>query len=59
MKEPLTYSQYQKLKERFARDEGLIPQILQAMHNWQPLTSKRVNAYLTFLAFAKKEQQSV
>jgi hypothetical protein len=56
MKEPLTQAEYFKLKERFEVD--FIPKILQAMHNWSKLTKERVNAYLTFLAFAKRDQKS-
>jgi len=54
MKEPLKMEEYFKLKQRFGVE--LIPKILLAMHNWSKLTKERVNAYLTFIAFAKKEQ---
>lgn len=54
MKEPLKMDEYFKLKERFGVE--VIPKILMAMHNWSKLTKERVNAYLTFIAFAKREQ---
>jgi hypothetical protein len=54
MKEPLTQAEYFKLKDRY--EVEYIPKILQAMHNWSKLTKDRVNAYLTFLAFAKRDK---
>jgi hypothetical protein len=53
MKEPLTMENYFKLKARYGVE--LIPKIFLAMHNWSPLTKERVNPYLTFIAFAKRE----
>jgi hypothetical protein len=53
MKEPLTIEQYFTLKEKYEVDA--IPKILQAMHNWKPLTTKNISAYLTFLTFIKRE----
>jgi hypothetical protein len=55
MKEPLTKDEYFKLKARF--EVEYIPKILQAMHNWSKLTKDKVSAYLTFLAFAKRDQK--
>ena len=45
MKEPMTDKQLQKLKEEYSTEQ--ICQILQAMHNYEPLIRKNRSAYMT------------
>jgi hypothetical protein len=53
MKEPFTEAQFFQLKKDFSSDQ--IKQLLQSMHNYQPLLKKNINANLTFRNWAKKE----
>jgi len=53
MKEPFTEKQFFELKKDFSSEQ--IRQLLQSMHNYQPLLKKNINANLTFRNWAKKE----
>jgi hypothetical protein len=56
MKEPLKIEEFIRIRERFT-DKNFIAKTLLAMHNWDGL-KKRRSAYLTFLRFAEKEEES-
>jgi hypothetical protein len=51
MQVPFTIPEYLKIKSQF--DTGYIKDLLQKMHNYKPLLSKNVSAYLTFLNWSK------
>lgn len=53
MKEPFTIDQFFEIKEKYAAEK--IRDVLQSMHNWQPLLKKNKSAYLTLLKWIKKE----
>ena len=53
MKEPFTEKQFFQLKKDFSTEQ--IKQLLQSMHNYQPLLKKNINANLTFRNWAKNE----
>jgi hypothetical protein len=53
MKEPFTIDQFSILKSKFPAAE--ISEILEAMHNWEPLLKKNRSAYLTAIKWLKKE----
>jgi hypothetical protein len=53
MKEPFTIDQFMQTKEKFSPAQ--ISEILEAMHNWEPLLKKNRSAYLTAIKWLKKE----
>lgn len=53
MKEPFTINQFFEIKEKFPAAK--ISEVLQNMHNWQPLLKKNKSAYLTLLKWIKKD----
>lgn len=57
MEEPFTEFQFTKAKEDFGVD--MMQEILQEMHNWQPLLKKNKSAYLTFRVWATKRKEKV
>lgn len=57
MEEPFTEFQFAKAKEDFGVD--MMQEILQEMHNWQPLLKKNKSAYLTFRVWATKRKEKV
>lgn len=57
MEEPFTEFQFTKAKEDFGVE--MMQEILQEMHNWQPLLKKNKSAYLTFRVWATKRKEKV
>lgn len=53
MKEPFTIDQFVQIKEKFSAAQ--ISEILESMHNWEPLLKKNRSAYLTAIKWLKKE----
>jgi hypothetical protein len=56
MKESFTIDQFVQVKEKFSAAQ--ISQILEAMHNWEPLIKKNRSAYLTAIKWLKKEDHA-
>ncbi|RYZ81801.1 MAG: hypothetical protein EOP04_23315 [Proteobacteria bacterium] len=54
MKEPFTIDQFIRLKNKL--DWKKIADICEQMESWEKLNTKRINAYKTFCAFYKREQ---
>jgi len=57
MKEPFTIDQFIAVKEKFSAAQ--ISEILESMHNWEPLIKKNRSAYLTAIKWLKKEDNGV
>lgn len=57
MKEPFTIDQFVQVKEKFSAAQ--ISEILEAMHNWEPLIKKNRSAYLTAIKWLKKEDNGI
>lgn len=55
MKEPFTIDQFVQIKEKFTAAQ--ISEVLEAMHNWEPLVKKNRSAYLTAIKWLKKEEE--
>lgn len=55
MKEPFTISQYLSLPKKGFSPED-IRKTLAAMHNWTPLLTKNISAYLTLVKWNSKQQ---
>lgn len=55
MKEPFTEEQFAKAKEAIGWE--MMVDLLQQMHNWQNLIKQNTSAYLTLLAWAKRERK--
>lgn len=53
LKEPFTISEYLKLKERFSQTQ--VQDLLIKMHNYKPLLTKNVSAYLTLINWSQRE----
>lgn len=53
MKKPFTEKQFIKISDEYPPKK--IKLVLLDMHNWKPLNQKRVEAYLTFVKFAKND----
>lgn len=53
MKEPFTPSQFARAKEEYG--VSLMQELLQEMHNWEPLIKNNRSAYLTFCTWAKRK----
>jgi hypothetical protein len=56
MKEPFTIDQFVEIKKKFSAAQ--ISQILEAMHNWEPLIRKNRSAYLTAIKWLNKENDA-
>lgn len=56
MKEPFTIAEFLKLKEIYSTEQ--ISDMLLKMHNYKPLLTKNNSAYLTFLNWQKRDNQS-
>lgn len=56
MKEPFTIAEFLKLKESYSTEQ--ISDMLLKMHNYKPLLTKNNSAYLTFLNWQKRDNQS-
>lgn len=54
MKEPFTIDQYVKLTKR-GMDGAEITRLLAAMHNYKPLLTKNLSAYLTLIKWSEKQ----
>lgn len=55
MKEPFTEEQFTKAKEAIGWE--MMVDLLQQMHNWQNLIKQNTSAYLTLLAWSKRERK--
>ncbi|MBO5217503.1 MAG: hypothetical protein J6J22_07070 [Alistipes sp.] len=53
MKEPFTPSQFVRAKEEYG--VSLMQELLEEMHNWEPLIKNNRSAYLTFRTWAKRK----
>ena len=56
MKEPFSEAQFSALKEAYALD--FICDLLRAMHNYEPLLKRNRSAYLTFLNWARRRNET-
>ncbi len=56
MKEPFSEAQFSALKEAYALD--FIRDLLRAMHNYEPLLKRNRSAYLTFLNWARRRNET-
>ena len=56
MKEPMTEEQYQKLKDKYPTEQ--ICEVLQAMHNYEPLIRRNRSAYLTASNWLRRHDQT-
>jgi hypothetical protein len=56
MKKPFTQEEFMKLQAGF--DSNYVSGLLVKMHNWKPLLTKNVSAYLTFLDWAARDRDS-
>ena len=56
MKEPMTEEQYQKLKDKYPTEQ--ICEVLQAMHNYEPLIRRNRSAYLTASNLLRRHDQT-
>jgi len=56
LKQPITIDEFFKLKENIGSD--LLRRLLISMHNYKPLLSKSVSAYLTVLNWSKRENNT-
>ena len=54
MKQPFTISEYINLLEDY-KNKNQVADLLKAMHNYQPLLTKNINANLTFRNWMKRE----
>ncbi len=55
MKEPFTNDQYFQLREQFKNEQ--VKELLTAMHNYKPLLTKNISAYLTFCNWHKMRKE--
>lgn len=55
MKEPFSTDQYFEIKEKYKPDE--LKDLLVSMHNYKPLLTKNVSAYLTLINWAKRRDE--
>lgn len=53
MREPFTPSQFARAKEEYG--VTLMQELLEEMHNWEPLVKNNRSAYLTFRTWAKRK----
>lgn len=53
MKEPFTIDQYIKLKELYTQPQ--VQDLLMKMHNYKPLLTKNISAYLTLINWSKRD----
>lgn len=56
MKEPMTEEQSQKLKDKYPTEQ--ICEVLQAMHNYEPLIRRNRSAYLTASNWLRRQNQT-
>lgn len=56
MKEPFTLEQYLEIKTKYTPEK--LKEILVDMHNYKPLLTKNISAYLTLLNWAKRRQEN-
>lgn len=53
MSKPFTKKQFLEIRSEY--DPKYVADLLQKMHNWKPLASKNVSAYLTFKNWARRD----